>query len=102
MHWDLAEAAIARADNVALCLENIGEAEYSDVVLALRGMLFLQQKRHNGAVDMTGRNGVRWNVDMNLFAGTGMDQWPGFEEMSLHGIGYQPTGLTPPEIYGRM
>lgn len=40
-HWDLADAALARADNVATVLESVDDVgEYTNVVYALRGTLF--------------------------------------------------------------
>ncbi|KAK7463624.1 hypothetical protein VKT23_006966 [Stygiomarasmius scandens] len=65
-HWDLAISALARADNVAACLENI-DTEYDTVVRALRGTLFGRQVGNGTSTNLN--NGANWNIDLNVFAG---------------------------------
>ncbi|KAK0220012.1 hypothetical protein IW262DRAFT_1272670 [Armillaria fumosa] len=91
-HWDLAIAALQRAENVAACLQNLGE-EFGNVVLALKGTLFNQHEEifpqamgghSNGNVEAMIASDVRnWNIDLNAF-GNDMD-WNGFEGMPTVG-----------------
>ncbi|KAE9390633.1 P-loop containing nucleoside triphosphate hydrolase protein [Gymnopus androsaceus JB14] len=52
-HWDLADAALARADNVAAVLESadMDEGEYTNVVHALRGTLFSASSFNHNSSD---------------------------------------------------
>ncbi|KAK0496121.1 hypothetical protein EDD18DRAFT_1353765 [Armillaria luteobubalina] len=91
-HWDLANAALKRAENVAACLQNLGE-EFGNVVLALQGTLFNHHEEifpqamgghSNGNVDAMIASDVRnWNIDLNAF-GNDRD-WSGFEGMPTVG-----------------
>ncbi len=85
-HWDLADAALARADNVAGVLGNLLEGEdemegggYGLVVKALKGEWASPRLVHVHA-------GGKWNIDLSAL-GTHLD-WTGFQGFE----GMQPVG----------
>ncbi|KAJ6627157.1 hypothetical protein B0H10DRAFT_422538 [Mycena sp. CBHHK59/15] len=83
--WDLADAALSRAESVANCLKS--SAEYTNVVAALEGSFEPEPSlRSNGRLEVQKPNGVSdpninqnpmnhyaWNIDLNAF---GLD-WSG-------------------------
>ncbi|KAF5374746.1 hypothetical protein D9758_000238 [Tetrapyrgos nigripes] len=93
-HWDMATPALARADNVAACLQNI-DAEYETVVRALKGTLFAQSLSASNAApaNLNGNFNANWNIDLDVF-GTGLD-WTGFQNIEgMFGLSPELGGFT--------
>ncbi|KAJ7071246.1 Urb2/Npa2 family-domain-containing protein [Mycena amicta] len=84
LHWDLADAALNRAESVVNCLQP--STEYTNIISALEGKYEHDFPRHpgSGSVNQTKNNGhgvpdpgtidnYGWNIDLNAF---GLD-WSG-------------------------
>ncbi|KAF7306719.1 Zn(2)-C6 fungal-type domain-containing protein [Mycena indigotica] len=89
LHWDLADAALTRAEAVVGCLKP--SAEYTGIINALQGQYEHEFPRHptGGSVNQAKNNGVHdgqmdnygWNIDLNAF---GID-WNG-ADAGLNGL----------------
>ncbi|KAF7320232.1 Zn(2)-C6 fungal-type domain-containing protein [Mycena kentingensis (nom. inval.)] len=104
LHWDLADAALNRAESVANCLKS--GPEYASVVHALEGRYEPEIQRHSGVPGQAKANGsgpgpgvqdpgvmneYNWNIDLNAF---GLD-WNGADG-GLSGM-WTAAGPPPPD-----